>query len=173
MTTFGATARPLELSTPSATEVLILRRFDAPRHLVFEAFTSAELIPLWMLGPEGWSMPVCEVDLRPGGGYRHVWRKDGEPDLALTGTFVDVQPPERTVARERFDDDWTQGETLVTTEFEAQEDGGTLVRLTVEYASPEARDAAARSGMAVGMEAGYARLDQLLAQGSDAPGGPP
>ncbi len=167
MTHAGAASRPLTLEPSGETDVVILRRFDAPRELVFEAFTSAELVPQWMLGPEGWTMPVCEIDLRPGGGYRHVWRKEGEPDLALSGTFVEVQPPERTVARERFNDDWTQGETLITTEFEAQEDGGTLMRMTVAFASREAREAATRTGMAVGMEAGYSRLDDLLSERED------
>ncbi len=156
--------RPLQLELVGATEILILRRFAAARELVFEAFTDAELLTRWMLGPGGWTMPVCEVDLRPGGGYRHVWRKEGERDLAVSGTYVEVEPPRRIVARERFNDDWTQGETIVTTEFEAEPDGGTLVRLTIEFASPEARDAAARTGMAEGMEAGYARLDEMLAE---------
>lgn len=160
----GPAARPLQLRLSGATEILILRRFDAARELVFEAFTDAGLIRRWMLGPGGWTMPVCEVDLRPGGTYRHVWRKEGESDLAVTGTYVEVEPPRRTVARERFSEDWTQGETTVTTEFEAQPDGGTLLRMTIEFASPEARDAAARTGMAQGMEAGYARLDELLAE---------
>ena len=164
MTLAGTGPRPLTLAPSGDTDVVIMRRFDAPRELVFEAFTSAELVPQWMLGPEGWTMPVCEVDLRPGGGYRHVWRKEGEPDLALTGTFVEVQPPERMVSRERFNDDWTQGETLITTEFEALEDGGTLMRMTVSFSSSEARDAATRTGMAVGMEAGYTRLDDLFAR---------
>ncbi len=155
--------RPLELSLEGERSVLIVRRFAAPRELVFEAFTDAEMIPRWMVGPGGWTMPECEVDLRPGGGYRHLWRKAGEPDMELKGAFDEVQPPERLVARERFGDDWTQGETQVTTEFTAEEDGGTLVRITVEFQSREARDAATRTGMAEGMEAGYARLDRLLA----------
>lgn len=159
--------RRLELSTEGDKSVVIVRRFDAPRELVFEAFTDSALIPRWMLGPEGWTMPECEVDLRPGGGYRHVWRKHGVPDMELQGAFDEVQPPERLVARERFGDDWTQGETQVTTEFAAEEDGGTLVRITVEFASREARGAATRTGMAEGMEAGYARLDRLLAERPD------
>lgn len=153
----------LRLTTPTPTQVRIERALAAPRELVFEAYTTPELLRRWLLGPEGWAMPVCEVDLRPGGGYRYVWRKEGEPDLALTGTFEEVQPPERLVAREVYDGDWTGGETLVVIEFEAQEDGGTLVRTTVQYSSTGSRDAAMRTGMADGMEAGYSRLDELLA----------
>ncbi|MBX3143271.1 MAG: SRPBCC domain-containing protein [Trueperaceae bacterium] len=159
----SAGGRPLELSLVGDKEILILRRFAAARELVFEAFTSAEMIARWMLGPGGWTMPICEVDLRPGGAYRHVWRKDGERDLAVSGTYVEVEAPRRIVARERFSDDWTQGDTLITTEFESEQDGGTLVRMTIEYSSAEARDAASRTGMADGMEAGYVNLDVLFA----------
>lgn len=167
MTRPAVAPRPLTLEPSGETDVVILRRFDAPRDLVFEAFTDEELIPKWMLGPEGWTMPLCEVDLRPGGGYQHVWRKEGEPDLVLNATFDEVHPPERLVSRERFGDDWTQGETVVTTEFEAQEDGGTLIRMTVRFSSRDARDAATRTGMATGMEAGYERLDGVLATRED------
>jgi len=153
----------LELTTPTPTQVLITRALAVPRELVFEAYTTPDLIRRWLLGPEGWTMPECDVDLRPGGGYRYVWRKAGVPDMVLTGRFEAVEPPERLVAREAFDDDWTGGETLVVTEFAAQEDGGTLVRTTVEYASPAAREAALRTGMTDGMEAGYRRLEALLA----------
>lgn len=154
---------PLELTTPSPTHVRVRRAFAAPRELVFEAYTTPELIGQWLLGPDGWTMPVCEVDLRPGGGYRYVWRKEGEGELALTGRFEEVAPPERIVSRESYADDWTGGETHVVTEFEAQEDGGTLVRMTIEYASPASREASLRTGMAEGMEAGYSRLEAVLA----------
>ncbi len=152
----------LDLTTPTETTVRIVRSLAAPRELVFEAYTTPELLRRWLLGPEGWTMPVCEVDLRPGGGYRYVWRKEGEAELALTGAYDEVEPPERLVARETYDDDWTGGTTTVVTEFEAQEDGGTLVRTTVEFASAEAREAAVRTGMADGMEAGFRRLERVL-----------
>ena len=88
----------LEINQPSELEVEIVRAFTAPRNLVFQAFIEPELLQQWMLGPGDWSMPVCEVDLRVGGGYRQVWRKPGVPDVGLTGTYVEVTPPERLVA---------------------------------------------------------------------------
>ncbi len=154
--------RPLEVRPLGETRVVITRRFDAPRELVFEAYTTPELLKRWLHGFEGWTMPVCEVDLRAGGGYRYVWRKAGEADMGLTGRIDAVAAPERIVAREVYDEDWTGGETVVVTEFEALEDGGTLVRTTVEYSSAASRDAALRTGMADGMEVGYARLEDLL-----------
>lgn len=164
----------LEASMASDTTVLLLRRFRAPPALVFEAFTEPALIRRWMLGPDGWEMPVCTVDLRPGGEYHHTWRKEGEPDLVLVGTFVEVEPPRRTVAREEFKMPWSPGSTLVTTEFEPDaSDGatgvgadaadGTLVRMTIEFPNLEARDAALATGMTKGMETGYQRLDEILA----------
>lgn len=155
------TTQALHIDQPSDVTVAIRRSFAAPRDLVFRAFTDADLMPQWMLGPGGWTMPVCEVDLRVGGGYRIVWRKDGVPDMGLTGRFLEVEPPERTVATEAFDEDWTGGPTTVTTSFEAV-GRATVVTTLVEYVSREARDAAFRTGMADGMEAGYHRLDLLL-----------
>lgn len=158
-----AKSETLEVNQPSELEVEIVRSFYAPRDLVFQAFTEAELIKQWMLGPGDWSMPICEVDLRVGGGYRHVWRKAGVPDMGLTGTFIEVVPPERLVATEEFDEDWTGGATTVTTTFDDRA-GSTVVTTLVEYVSEEARDAAVRTGMADGMEAGYQRLDGVLAE---------
>jgi uncharacterized protein YndB with AHSA1/START domain len=158
------TTQALHIDQPTDLTVSLRRWFAAPRDLVFRAFTEAELMQQWMLGPGGWTMPVCEIDLRAGGGYRIVWRKDGVPDMGLTGRFLAVEPPERTVATELFDDDWTGGTTTVTTSFEAV-GRETVVTTLVEYVSREARDAAFRTGMADGMEAGYRRLDQLLEVG--------
>jgi len=155
------TPQALHIDQPSDLTVSIRRSFAAPRDLVFRAFTDAELIKQWMLGPGDWTMPLCEVDLRAGGGYRFVWSKDGLPDMGLTGRFLEVEPPERTVATELFDEDWTGGPTTVTTSFVAV-GTGTVVTTLVEYASRQARDAAFRTGMADGMEAGYQRLDRLL-----------
>lgn len=158
-----AQTESLQINQPSELEIEIVREFAAPRELVFQAFTEPGLIKQWMLGPEGWTMPHCEVDLRVGGGYRHVWRKAGVPDMGLTGTFTEVTPPERLVATEVFDDDWTGGPTTVTTSFDDRA-GTTVVSTLVRYSSRAARDAAFRTGMADGMEAGYQRLDALLAE---------
>ena len=151
-----------KMSTPSDCEIQVTRDFDAPRAMVFDAFTRPELIRRWMLGPPGWTMPVCEIDLRVGGAYRYVWRseKDGS-QMAMGGVFREVIPFERLVATERFEDAWYPGEALDTTVF-AETRGITRITITVLYESQEARDTARRSGMEYGMAAGYERLETLL-----------
>src|SRR5271165_1453456 len=150
-----------KLTTPGDQEIRVTRDFDAPRQLIFDAFTKPELIRRWLLGPPGWTMPTCEIDLRVGGGYRYVWRKEGVKDMGMGGVFREISPLERVVATERFDDAWYPGEALNTTVL--VENGGiTNVTITVRYESKEARDTARRSGMEHGMAAGYDRLEELL-----------
>ena len=150
------------VSTPSDREIQVTRDFDAPRRLVFDAFTKPELVRRWLLGPPGWTMPHCEIDLRVGGAYRYVWRseKDGS-HMATGGVFREVIPPERLVATEKFDDAWYPGEALNTTVF-VETRGITRTTITILYQSKEARDTARRSGMEHGMAAGYDRLETLL-----------
>lgn len=151
----------LTVTTPTEREVVITRVFDAPRDLVFRAFTEPALLKKWLFGPPEWSLAVCEIDLRVGGKIRYVWSKPGT-DMGMSGVFTEIVKPERLVHTEIFDEDWTGGETLVTTTF--QERGGrTTVAMTVRYSSRAARDAAVQTGMADGMGAGYDRLDQVLA----------
>ncbi len=155
------TTRAVQVTTPSDREVTITRMFDAPRELVFKALTTPELIKQWLHGPNGWTMVTCEFDLRVGGGVRYEWKKSGGPKMGLTGTIRDFKAPERIVHTERFDDDWTGGETQVTTTF-TEHRGQTTLSITVRYASVEARDAALRTGMTEGMNATYQMLDALL-----------
>jgi uncharacterized protein YndB with AHSA1/START domain len=152
-----------KVSTPTDREIEIKRDFNAPRQLVFDAFTKPELVRRWLLGPDGWTMPVCEIDLKIGGAYRYVWRKESTgTEMGRGGVFREVVRPERLVATERFDDAWYPGEAVDTTVFD-ERGGITKVTLTVRYESTEARDTATRSGMEHGMIAGYNRLEQLLA----------
>jgi len=151
----------LQINQPSELEVEVVRSFAAPRELVFRAYTEPELLQQWMRGPDGWSLPVCEVDLRVGGGYRQVWRKPGVPDMGLTGRYLEVTPPQKLVASEEFEEDWTGGATTVSTSF-ADRAGSTVVTTLIRYSSKEARDAAARTGMTDGMEGGFQRLEALL-----------
>ncbi len=151
-----------KVSTPSDREIQVTRDFDAPRALVFDAFTKPELVRRWLLGPPGWSMPVCEIDLRVGGAYRYVWvsEKDGA-QMGIRGVFREITPVERLVATERFDDAWYPGEALDTTAF-VEARGITRTTITILYESQEARNTASRSGMEYGMAAGYERLESLL-----------
>jgi uncharacterized protein YndB with AHSA1/START domain len=151
----------LQLTTPNDREVRISRAFSAPRHLVWDCHTKPELVRRWMLGPPGWTMPVCEIDLRVGGKYRYVLKGPEGMEMGFGGTYDDVAKPERIVTRELFDQDWTGGETLNTLVL-TEAGGVTTVAQTILYSSKEARDGALKTPMADGMEAGYGVMDALL-----------
>lgn len=147
-------------ATPSDREIVITRVVDAPRRLVFDAFTNPARVPKWLTGPEGITMPVCEIDLRPGGRWRYVYRMADGGEMTLQGTFREVVPPERVVHTETWGPEWP--ETVNTLEL-TETGGQTAISITVLYPSREARDAALQSGMKDGMDQGFARLDELLA----------
>ena len=156
-------ADALDITLLSDREIVITRSFDAPRDLVWDAHTKPALVRRWLLGPPGWEMPVCDIDLRAGGRYRYEWEDKGRgKTMGMGGIFTEVVKPERIGSREKFDDDWTGGETVNLQVF-TEAGGKTKSVLTVLYASKEARDGAAASGMTDGMKAGYARLDEVLA----------
>ncbi len=157
MRQFGA----LTITTPTDREVQITREFNAPRHLVFRAMTEPALVKRWLTGPPGWSMPVCEIDLRVGGAYRYLWRKEGGVEMGMRGEFREITPPERLVATELFDDPWYPGGALDTTVL-TNRGGMTLMTLTVCYESKETRDAVLKTPMAEGMSYGYEQLEALL-----------
>ncbi len=151
----------LTVSTPTDREIVMTRVFDAPRHLVFEAMTRPELLKRWLLGPEGWTLPVCEIDLREGGAYRYVWQK-GDTRMGMGGVYKEIAAPERIVQTEVFDDAWYPGEALNTTVL-SEENGRTTLTLTILYQSKEARDGVLASPMEDGVGASYDRLADLLA----------
>ena len=105
-------AGKLQVTTPSDLETLMTRSFDAPRRLVFEAWTDPRHLPNWMLGPEGWTLPVCEVDLRAGGGWHFVWRRSDGSEMGMRGTYREVTPPERLVSTESWGGDCRKLSTL-------------------------------------------------------------
>jgi uncharacterized protein YndB with AHSA1/START domain len=152
----------LKLTTPTAREITMTRVFDAPRRLVFDAFTKPELVRQWLLGPPGWTMPVCEIDLRVGGAYRYVWRNAKGKEMGMGGIYREVVPQERLVCTELFDEAWYPGESLVTTIL-TERDGRTTLTSTMLYVSQEARDGVLKSGMERGVVASYDRLETLLA----------
>lgn len=152
----------MKLTPQGDREVVIERSFDAPRDLVFEAFIKPELVQRWMLGPDGWSMPVCTIDLRPGGKGRYEWQNaDRSTGMSLNTVFKEVVVPERIVHTERFDPDWAQGEATVTTLF-TEKNGKTTVTMKIVYASADVRDMVLKSGMDQGMARSYERLDDVL-----------
>jgi uncharacterized protein YndB with AHSA1/START domain len=144
---------------PSEVELVTIRAFDAPRELLWEAWTSPEHLPNWLLGPEGWTMPVCESDLRAGGAWHFVWRQADGSEMGMTGEYTEVSPPERLVSTQSWGSDWP--ETLNTLVF--TEDGDrTIVTQTILYPSVEARDSAVATGMQKGMDASFDGLDAYL-----------
>jgi uncharacterized protein YndB with AHSA1/START domain len=138
------------------------RAFDAPRSLVFDAFTKPELVRRWLLGPDGWSMPVFEIDLRAGGSYRYLWRHVSGVEMGMGGVYREIVVPERLVSTEKFDESWYPGEAVGTIVL-VEQGGRTTVTQTVLYESPEARAAVLKSPMEQGVTAGYDRLEELLA----------
>jgi uncharacterized protein YndB with AHSA1/START domain len=152
----------LTLTMPSDREVQVTRAFSAPRRMVFEALTTPALLMRWMHGPNGWTLAVCEVDLRVGGRFRYIWRKTNGREMGMGGVFREIVRPERIVHNEVFDDDWTGGETTVTTTL-AERGAATTLTVTILYSSRDARDAALKTNFASGMEAGYNVLADLLA----------
>lgn len=145
-------------TTPSDREIEMTRLFDAPRQLVFDAFTNPAHVPHWF-GPRGWSVPVCEIDLRPGGSWRYVLSGPDGEEMGMSGVYREITPPERIVTTESFDD--YPGESLNTLTL-TEEDGKTRYTVTVLYADKETRDAVLASGMSEGAAETLERLAEHL-----------
>eukprot|EP00953_Heterococcus_sp_UTEX-ZZ885_P027175 14616-Heterococcus_DN1.PRE.10 len=181
--------RTLEIKPSGETDIVAIRKLPASRARVFQALTMPAVLQQWHLGPEGWQLPVCNVNLQVGKPYRFVWRREGEPDLgsggqiafamlpiasnttALTnqcshdrlcyaGVYKEIDSPNRLVHTEAFDG--YPGESLVTTNLEEHDDGSTVMHVTMQYDSKETRDTVLATGMELGMAASYDRLDKLL-----------
>ena len=154
--------RSLKVTTPSDREIALIRDFDATRRLVFDALTRPELVRRWLGVFGGWSMAVCEIDLKVAGAYRYVWRKGPNgTEMGMGGVFREIARPERLVATEVFDESWYPGEAVDTAVL-VEQGGVTTLTTTVRYESREARDAVLKSPMEQGVTAGYDRLAELL-----------
>ena len=149
----------LKVSLPTEREVVMTRAFDAPRRLVFDALTKPELLKRWF-GPRGWSLVVCEADLKVAGAWRWVLRGPDGRDMGMRGVYQEIKPPERLVSTESFDD--YPGESLNTLIL-SEEDGKTTFTITVRYSSQEIRDAVIKSGMEHGAAECYDKLAEMLA----------
>jgi uncharacterized protein YndB with AHSA1/START domain len=152
----------LKVTTRGDREIVMTRTFDAPRALVFDAHTKPELVTRWLLGPPGWSMPVCEIDLRVGGAFRFVWRNLKGEEMGMGGVYREVVRPERLVNTEKFDTAWYPGEGLSTLVL-VEQGGKTTLTNTVQYESKDSRDGVLKSGMERGVAASYDRLAEVLA----------
>jgi uncharacterized protein YndB with AHSA1/START domain len=147
-------------TTPTDREVVMTRVVNAPRRLVWDAWTNPEHLPQWMTGPEGWTMPVCEIDLRPGGAWHFVWRGSDGSEMEMRGEYREVSPYDKLVSTESWGDPWPETlNTLLLTE----KDGKTTISQRILYASKEARDAALQTGMKEGVTQSFDRLNNYLA----------
>ncbi len=157
----------LKVETPSDREVRVTREFDAPVQLVWDAHTRPELMRVWQRGYEGWSMSVCDMDVRVGGAYRWRWRNDEDgSEMGFHGTFLEVDAPNRLVDEQYFEPGDVGGPMTVdpvinTTVFEEIR-GRTKLTVTMLFVSRDARDGAVASGMTDGMEFSYRRIDELV-----------
>jgi uncharacterized protein YndB with AHSA1/START domain len=157
-----ANSASFKVTTPSDHEIRMTRLFNAPMRLVFEAMTKPEHVKRWWgrLG-EGYSVPVCEIDLRPGGAWRFVNRHP-KGEAAFHGEYREITPPSRLVFTEIFEQ-FPDTVSVVTTEL-SEEGDATRFAATVRYPSLEVRDAVLVSGMAKGAGISYDRLEDLVAE---------
>ena len=150
----------LTLETEGDRFVVVKRKFAAPPEDVYRAHIEPELLQQWMLGPEGWTMPVCIHEARPGGAIRFEWSDGKGAGFYLTGEILELEPPHRIVHVERMHlPDPTPDNHVVST-FTA-EGSGTLLTMRMTLPSAEVRRAMLETGMEHGMEASYARLEEL------------
>lgn len=150
----------VDVSTPSDREITVRRVFDAPAQLIFDFHTKPELVKKWLWGPAGWSMPVCEIDLVPGGTYRYVWRNDDNGhEFGTHGTFREITAPARIVHTDNMDG--APSEALCTVTFD-EKDSRTTLTTNILFVSKDVRDQALEIGMTDGMSASYDRLAGVI-----------
>jgi uncharacterized protein YndB with AHSA1/START domain len=156
-----------EVTLPTDSQVQVKRSFKAPRSLVFRAHTEPALLQRWCPGYEGWTMPVCEMDVREGGKYRWRWRSDeGGKEFGFHGVFEEVKPSHRLRHTQVFDPGdigGDMGEGCMITIDLVEENGITTLSSVMDFGTKEGRDAAMSTGMTDGMEVSYQVLDRLIA----------
>jgi uncharacterized protein YndB with AHSA1/START domain len=156
----------LTLTTEGDTHVIVTRRFAASPEMVYRAHTEPKLVQKWLLGPPGWTMPVCINEAKPGGKIRYEWSNGQGAGFYLTGEYLSLTPNKKTVHVERmFMPDQTP-DNHVETQFEPDGAGGTLMTMRMTVPNKETRAAMLASGMDKGMEASYARLEEMVGAGA-------
>jgi uncharacterized protein YndB with AHSA1/START domain len=153
----------LTVTTPSDREIAMSRVFDAPRNLVFDAYTKPELVTRWLGVFGGWTFRICEIDLGVGGKYRYLWDGPKGETLGIRGSFIEIVRNERIVCTERFDPPFDMGEAMDTVTF-VEHGGKTTLTIHVLSPSKEVRDGMLKSGMTDGVTAGFDTLDGVLAE---------
>jgi uncharacterized protein YndB with AHSA1/START domain len=151
----------LTLKTEGDRYVVVTRRFAAPPEAVYRAHIEPQLLQKWLLGPEGWTMPVCISDARPGGKIRFEWVNGKGGAFHLTGEYTELEPYSRIVHVERMHLPDPTPDNHVETRFEP-DGAGTLLTMRMTLPNAEVRTAMLATGMERGMEASYARLEQLI-----------
>lgn len=151
----------LTLTTEGDTHVIVTRRFAAPPEAVYRAHLEPELIQKWMLGPEGWTMPVCRIDARPGGEFRYEWTNGQGQGFHVAGEMLALEPYSRIVHVERMYLPDPTPDNHVETRFEP-DGAGTLMTMRMTLPDEATRAAMLATGMASGMEASYARLEGMI-----------
>jgi uncharacterized protein YndB with AHSA1/START domain len=155
------TMTKMTLKTEGDTHIVVTRHFAAPPEALYRAHTDPKLIQQWLLGPEGWTMPVCENDVRPGGKFRYEWTNRKGGGFHITGEFLEVKAYGKIVHVERMFLPDPTPDNHVETLFEP-EGSGTLMTMRMTLPDPQTRAAMLSTGMEHGMEASYVRLENML-----------
>src|SRR5262249_28072912 len=156
------TMSKLTLKTERDTHILVTRHFAAPPEVVYRAHIEPEIVQKWMLGPDGWTMPVCINEAKPGGKIRYEWAHPQRGSFFLTGEFVALEPYSRIVHIERMHLPDPTPDNHVETRF-APDGTGTLMTMRMTLPNEQTRAMMLSTGMESGMEASYVRLEQLIA----------
>jgi len=157
----NTTMSKLTLKTEGDTHIIVTRHFNAPPEAVYRAHTDPKLLQKWCLGPEGWTMPVCISEAKPGGKMRYEWANSKGHGFHLTGEYVELKPYSKIVHIERMHLPDPTPDNHVETTFEA--DGtGTLMTMRMTLPDSKTRAAMLATGMEKGMEASYVRLESML-----------
>jgi uncharacterized protein YndB with AHSA1/START domain len=150
----------VDVTTPSTCEIKVTRVFNAPAKLVFDCHVKPRLVQRWLLGPPGWSMPICEIDPKVGGNFRYVWRNDSSgAEFGTRGKFLEIDEPERIVHSESMDG--AECEAICTLTL-VENSGRTTLTMLMRFPTQATRDQALQSGMSDGMSASYNRLDEVM-----------
>ena len=156
----------IEVTTPTDAEIIVSRLFDAAPALVFDCHTKPGLVRRWLLGPPGWTMPVCEIDLRVGGAFRYVWRSEAaDREFGTGGVFTEIAAPHRWAHTEIMDGYPTESNNLYTL---TEEGGRTRLTLCMNFGSKDVRDMVLKTGMTGGVGHSFDRLAAMLAEGPKA-----
>lgn len=151
----------MTLTTEGDRHILVTRRFAASPEAVYRAHTDPALIQKWLLGPDGWTMPSCEIDARPGGSFRYEWSNGQGASFHITGEFEALERPGRIVHVERMFLPERTPDNHVETRFEP-DGAGTLMTMRMTLPDEATRKAMLSTGMEHGMEASYARLETMI-----------